>query len=284
MSVDVIIINYRSNDALKGCLAGLRKWEPEYLDQVVVVDNAGAEAPADLPVDLPGFTWLANEKNVGFAKAANLALSQTSAPYICLLNPDAIVSGPVWSGLCGWFGAHADAGVVGPRILNSDCSLQGSARAFPTLATSFFGRTSFLSRLWPDNPLTRRNVLARESLAGPLDVDWVSGACMVVRRSALEKVGLLDERFFLYWEDCDWCTRFRKAGWGVTYHPAIGPVVHHGGLSSRSARLLSLFHFHRSAVLLYWKYDRSPARLGSFLAFMGAAVRYGLLSLRVVLR
>ena len=284
MSFDVIIVNYRCYEALSGCLSGLEKWEPAKLDTVYVVDNSQVPLPDDLVRRFPGVVWLANSENVGFARAVNQVLAKATAPYVCLLNPDAVVSGPLWGPLEEWLNKNSRVGIVGPKILDADGSIQGSARAFPSLATVFFGRTSLISRLWPDNPFTRKNILSSQSLREPINVDWVSGACMIVRRSAVEDVGPMDQRFFLYWEDCDWCTRFRSAGWKVAYYPGVGPVIHHVGQAGKNARWLALYHFHRSAVLLYWKYDRTPARIGSLIALAGAILRCGVLGLKLALR
>ena len=283
MGFDIIIVNYRCYEALAACLSALER-ETEGLSRVFVVDNTGLSVPDDLAERFPEVNWLLNRRNLGFARAVNQGIAQTTAPYICLLNPDTVISGPLFGPLEEWLEDNPDVGIVGPKIQDGDGSVQGSARAFPSLATAFFGRTTLVSRLWPDNPITRQNILTDRSLHGPIDVDWVSGACMVIRRSAMEEIGPMDQRFFLYWEDCDWCTRFRSAGWRVVYHPGLGPVIHYGGQSSKNAKWMALYHFHRSAVLLYWKYDRTPARIGSLLAAVGAVLRCGLLGLRLVLR
>nr|HDN01127.1 glycosyltransferase family 2 protein [Deltaproteobacteria bacterium] len=283
MSFDVIIVNYNCYEALNSCLSGLEKWEPAKINAIYVVDNSQRPRPNDMVRRFPGVTWLANSKNVGFASAVNRALAKATAPYVCLLNPDAVIAGPLWGPLEEWLKKNTYVGILGPKILDADGSIQGSARAFPSLATVFFGRTSLISRLWPDNPFTRKNILSSPSLGEPISVDWVSGACMIVKRSAIEDVGTMDPRFFLYWEDCDWCTRFRFAGWKVIYHPGVGPVIHHVGQASKNARWLALYHFHRSAVLLYWKYDRTPARIGSLIALAGATLRFAALGLKLAL-
>jgi len=284
LSFDVIIVNYSCHEALGRCLSGLERWERSKLDTVYVVDNSQTSFPDDLVRRFPGVIWLANSENVGFARAVNQALAKATAPYVCLLNPDAEVSGPLWGPLEEWLERNSRVGIVGPRILNTDGSIQGSARTFPTLATAFFGRTALISRLFPDNPFTKTNILTSRSICEATDVDWVSGACMIVRRSAVKDVGPMDQKFFLYWEDCDWCTRFRSAGWKIVYHPGAGPVIHHVGQASKNARWLALYHFHRSAVLLYWKYDRTPARIGSLIALAGATLRCGVLGLKLALR
>ncbi len=284
MNFDVIIVNYRSHEPLTVCLASLFNQNAGEIAKVYVVDNSPESIPPDIKAAYPGVMFLENSQNLGFAKAVNQALALSHAPFVCLLNPDTVIKGPLLRHFYVFFQREMAAGIAGPLILDSNGTIQGSARAFPSLATAFFGRTSVLSRLLPNNPMTSKEILSRRNISAPIEVDWVSGACMGVRRQAIEEVGLMDERFFLYWEDCDWCTRFKRYGWGVFYLPQAGPVVHHAGLASRQARWLSNYHFHRSAWLLYKKYDTSPARFLSGIALAGAVVRWSILSLRLLWR
>jgi GT2 family glycosyltransferase len=120
-------------------------------------------------------------------------------------------------------------GIMGPMIFDEDGGVQGSARSFPTILTSLFGRNSPITKIFPNNSITRSNILTNQSDGKtPMEVDWVSGACMVVRREAMQAVGGFDERFFLYWEDTDLCKRIRDAGWKVVYFPAA-KVIHSVG-------------------------------------------------------
>ncbi len=280
MFFDIIIVSYRCNRSLVSCLSSLNRWGKDSIGQIFVVDNSESPLPPWLKERFKQIRWIENKKNIGFAGGCNRALSEAKAPWVCLLNPDTVLAGPIWSQFQQWLPEKEHIGVVGPKILDVDGRLQGSARSFPGLLTAFFGRTSLISRLSPGNPITRKNILTRPTDNSVKDVDWVSGACMLVNREAIRQVGPLDTGFFLYWEDCDWCTRMKMAGWRIVYHPGLGPVRHIGGVSSKRARLKSLYHFHKSAVKLYWKYDRSPLRLGSLLALVGAAARFGLLLVR----
>ncbi|MFP4347730.1 MAG: glycosyltransferase family 2 protein, partial [Desulfococcaceae bacterium] len=151
-----------------------------------------------------------------------------------------------------------------------DGGIQNSARSFPTPWTTFFGRSSWLSRRFPNNPITRRNLVNKRSDGNsPMEVDWVSGACMVVRRKAIEAVGPMDERFFMYWEDADWCRRMWDHGWRVVYYPKAC-IYHYGGKSSDQNRYRSAVEFHKSAYRLYSKYATSS--LGKPFALIGLAV------------
>ncbi len=282
MKFDVIIVNYCSHQPLKQSLSSLLRYNEPNLSKVYVIDNSPDGVPKSIKTAFPTVIFQENFKNLGFAKGVNQALNLSKAPYICLLNPDTEIKGPLLQQFHSFFQKHPRAGVVGPLILESDGSVQGSARSFPRIATAFFGRTTLLSRLLPNNPISKKEVIKDFHGKEPIKVDWVSGACMGIRSEAVKDVGLLDERFFLYWEDCDWCTRFRQKGWDVFYLPTAGPVVHHTGLASKHAKWLSNYHFHRSAWLLYNKYDTSPGKIMSMIALAGAFLRFSMVSLKLM--
>ncbi len=281
----MVIVGFRNSRTLRECLASIIEHEKGETASITVVENGGIPLPSQLKEDFPDVFWIENRKNAGFAAGCNQGMSRGRAPFICLLNPDAVISAPMFSRAAAFFEAEGDIAVTGPLILDRDGSVQGSARAFPSILTSFFGRSALLSRLFPSNRMTRANVLNldKDSLSEPSRPDWVSGACMLVRRKAVEETGGLDEGFFIYWEDADWCRRFRQAGWEVAYHPGLGPVRHECGASSSQKALFAAFHFHRSAVRLYWKYDTSPLKLMSAIVLAGASARFLLLSLVIIL-
>ncbi len=276
---DVIIVNYHAYLGLQVALESVYQWDSGLVEKVIVVDNECSTTMLDqVRGRFPNATFLPQSKNIGFSKAVNLALDQVGSEFVMLLNPDAHLKGPIFAGALAIFREHHDAAVLGPRVLDADGKVQGSARWHPTPLTALFGRTGPLTRLFPKSRYVRRDVV----LDAPQDelrrVDWVSGACMLVRMSAVKDVGPLDERFFLYWEDCDWCRRFRDCGWRIYYAPVLGDVIHECGQSSKRRPLRSLYHFHRSAFLLYLKYDDSPFKLGSALVFMGSMIRFLVMS------
>jgi GT2 family glycosyltransferase len=169
------------------------------------------------------------------------------------LNPDAVVSGPVIDVLERLLTDHADVGIVGPRITNTDGSVQASARRFPGPSTAIAGRSTWLTKHFPDNWLSRRNLPARDAHEA-VDVDWVAGSCLMTRRDVFDRLGGLDEAFFLYWEDADFCTRARQAGWRCVYLPTV-EVQHAGGRSARIDPAPAIRAFHASAFRLYWKHS-----------------------------
>jgi GT2 family glycosyltransferase len=192
----------------------------------------------------------------------NLAAARARAPYLLLLNPDTVVEGPVVHVLEAWMAAHADVGVTGARVLDADGTLQESARRFPDLTTWFGGRSTWLTSRFPDNFLTKRNLVAGTAVAAgqPVDVDWVSGACLMTRRDVFDRVGGFDEGFFLYWEDADYCARVADAGFRRVYVPTVA-VRHAAGRSASHDPAPAIRAFHRSAYRLYWKRASALGRL-----------------------
>jgi len=270
--VAVVIVNYQSYDELDACLASLD--QVCGVVSVVVVDHASDREAADnLSRKFPRIRLLRVAANEGFAVGINNGARVTESPFLLFLNPDCVLEPDACCRLADWMDEHPDVGVAGPRIRNADGTVQPSARRFPGLTTAIAGRSSWLTRVLPRNPMSRWNLPTRDaSLALAVEVDWVSGACMLVRREAFDAVGGMDEGFFLYWEDADFCRRLQHAGWRTMYVPTAG-AVHVGGRSSRHAVDASLEAFHRSAFRLYWKHTGLGGRLLAPLVFAGLRVR-----------
>jgi GT2 family glycosyltransferase len=197
-------------------------------------------------------TLVANAANVGFGRAVNQALARAGAPFVLIMNPDCRLEPGALTALEAELRREPQCAIAGPRILDPDGSVQGSARGDPDMFTGFFGRSAALRRLMPWLPASRRNVVDVRVPAGApsLAVDWLSGACLLARREAIVAEGGFDERYFLYWEDADLCRRLRTRGYEVRYVPGA-TAVHHVGLSSRTARAPSVRAFHDSAYLYY---------------------------------
>ncbi|MEN6320678.1 MAG: glycosyltransferase family 2 protein [Syntrophaceae bacterium] len=253
-SFDIILVNYNSTDHLLNCLSSIY-WSLGNLSvKIFVEDNASTDGVDRITKLFPEVQLTENTVNLGFAKAVNQALLKGCSPYVILLNPDTIISDNFFEPTAEFMEQNSDVGILGPKILDPDGSVQGSARSFPTPLTAIFGRTSLLTRLFPNNPISRQNILtAGFDNQSIVPVDWVSGAGMIVRRKALDAVGLMDEQFFMYWEDADWCKRMWEAKWKVIYFPVIS-LTHHVGTSSKKRFSRSAFEFHRSAFNLYRKH------------------------------
>ncbi len=253
---DIIIVNYNSTDYLLKCLATVIDSLGEFPASIYVQDNHSQDCPERISSRFPEVRVELNPENLGFAAAVNQAIRLGTSPYVILLNPDSLMEPGFFEAVAPYLERHPSVGIVGPKILDGDGSIQGSARSFPTPLTAFFGRKSLFTRLFPENRITNANVLTnRCDGVTPMEVDWVSGACMIVRREAIEQVGMFDERFFMYWEDADWCRRMWDGGWKVVYFP-LSRVIHYVGVSSNQLMLRSLFEFHKSVYLLFDKYNR----------------------------
>jgi len=251
-SVAAVIVNYNAGTALTEAVASLAR-DPDVAWEAVVVDNASSDGSADaLEAVAPWVRLLRNRENVGFGRASNQGVASTRAPLVLFINPDCTLAPGSAGVLSRELHAHPDCAVAGPKILDPDGGVQGSARGDPDMLTGLFGRTSMLRRVLPGTSASRRNVVDADAgdAAPSLVVDWLSGACMLARRSALERVGGFDERYFLYWEDADLCRRLRKAGMHVRYVPGA-EAVHQVGRSSSTARAASIRAFHRGAYLYY---------------------------------
>ncbi|PIP27129.1 MAG: hypothetical protein COX30_03625 [Candidatus Moranbacteria bacterium CG23_combo_of_CG06-09_8_20_14_all_39_10] len=274
ISIDTIIINYNSTDCLLKCLESLYKDLGNIPGKVFIQDNASTDNVDRVLDNFPRAVLNKNITNLGFSAAVNQALKQSKAPYVVLLNPDSFIMEGFFEAVLAHFIENPSIGILGPKILDSDGKVQGSARSFPTPLTAFFGRKSLFTRLFPNNPVTTSNVLTMQSDGvTPMEVDWVSGACMVVNRKAVEAVGYLDERFFIYWEDADWCRRMSQEGWEVVYFPRAC-VVHFVGVSSDQLLVRSLFEFHKSVYLLFEKYSRPSSWIMKAMIISGLYFRF----------
>jgi hypothetical protein len=279
-TVSVLIVNYHSYEELTGCLDAVLSG-PNQRDLEVLVTDQESD-PTRLETIRKRFSrvvLLPSPRNSGFAGGVNQAAARATGRYLLLLNPDCVVGPDLIPTLVEWLEAHSETAVAGPRLFNADGSLQPSARRFPDLTTGLGGRLSWLTRVAPGNWLSRRNLEWSRS-TGVIDVDWVSGACLMVRRSAYDAVGGMDERFFLYWEDADLCRRLLTAGHKTAYVPLVS-AMHKGARASRHAAARSLVAFHRSAFRYYWKHGGLVAR--AFAPVVQAAL-LGRLALRLVTR
>jgi N-acetylglucosaminyl-diphospho-decaprenol L-rhamnosyltransferase len=267
MKFSVIIVNYASWPLTLRCIESLR--QTHYRDfEIVVVDNDSGEPP-----ELPSWVRLIrNKENIGFARAHNRGIAASSGDPIVLINPDTVVERYFFGLLEGFASSNPRVGITGPRILDSEGKLQLSARREISALSGFLGRTSLLTRLFPKSSLVKSQFSAVTEGVDPTSVDWVSGACMVIRRDTLREIGPLDERFFMYFEDADLCRRARAAGWLVYYLPQV-QIVHQTGASSHS-KPKAIWLLHKSAFLYHRKHGaHGPLDLYSAIVLAGLAVR-----------
>lgn len=258
--IDVLLVNYNSTQFLRQCLISLSGQDSAGLMRLLVRDNASRDR-AEAVRGMPGVELVQGKENIGFGRGINSLARLGQAPYLLLLNPDCILQADFCDLSLAYMEANPKVGALGPLILDPNGKVQGSARKFPSVLTGLFGRSSLLSRLLPGNPATRREVLTDAATSQePMPCDWVSGACLLVRREAFEQVGGMDEDYFLFWEDADLCARLKRKGWQVVYYP-VPTVVHQVGGSRRSNMIRSIWHFHRSALLWLTKHGTKAQRV-----------------------
>ncbi len=269
MDLSVVIVNWNTRDLLRACLqsvfAGLGGLEAE----VFVVDNASADdSTAMIRRDFPEVRLIQSPENRGFSAGNNLALRRVSGRYVLLLNTDTIVHGSVIPDCVAWLDRNPRVGVMGPRLLNSDGSVQPSCSAFPSLRSltmQLIGITRIAR--WDSYRMTGWDRSEERS------VDVISGAAMFVRGKAMAEIGLLDESFYFYGEETDWCLRFRMKGWGLKFVP-IPEITHFGGGSVRRLD-------HRRDVMLTEGTTRLQLKHGSRAA---AVVCFTILALHNITR
>ena len=238
--LSVVVINWNTRRLLERCLESLFASAADIKDlEVLVVDNGSSDGSAEMVASrFPLAALLANAENMGFARANNLAMSRAAGDYILILNPDTEVVGTAVPEMLRFADDHPDVAVVGPQLLNPDGTIQSSRRRFPSAATAFLEST-VLQRWLPHHPALQRFYMLDRDDWHTQEVDWVVGAALLVRRAAVLQVGTMDEGYFMYSEELDWCRRFAGAGWKVVYHPAAR-VIHHGGQGSDQ----DVFHRH----------------------------------------
>jgi len=256
--LSVVIISWNVRELLRRCLdsiqESLKGEKGKGLSiETIVFDNGSADGSADMMRGyLPWVHLMESEVNLGFTKGNNLAIGQSEGRYILLLNPDTEVVGDALGTMVAYMVSHPRVGALGPQLLNPDGTTQSSRRRFPTLATAFLESTVLQSRFQGSKILKRYYLLDRpDDEIQP--VDWVVGAALLIRRQALHQVGPLDEEFFMYSEELDWCYRLKAQGWEVVYLPTA-QVVHQEGRSSEQVLPARHIHFQRSKVLFFKRY------------------------------
>ena len=256
----VSIVNWNTRDELRDCLGSVVAQDGLAGLEVIVVDNASTDGSIDmLREDFAGrVALIANSTNRGFGAAHNQAIELSSGRYVLILNPDSrILHGDVLKRMVAYMDANPDTGVLGPRILNPDGSLQFSARRFPPMFAGIF-RHTILGKLFPNNRFVRGYLMTDNPHDRTMDVDWLSGSALMVRRETLDQIGVFDERFFMYCEDVDLCKRAKGANWRVVYYPEV-EVSHRIGAASDKNPIEMIKQHHRSMLLYFLKHNsRSP--------------------------
>lgn len=258
MDVSIVIVSYNGRDFLRRCLASVYEHTRDIDFEVVVVDNASQDGtPEMVAAAFPQVTLLRRATNAGFARGVNEGIRAARGETFFLLNPDAELIDNVLPAMLAYLREHPDVGILAPKLLDAGGTLQLSCRAFPGFSTALFNRYSLLTRLFRKNPASRRYLMTDFDHSSVADVDWASGACWLLSRSAYERIGTLDEGYFWSIEDVDYCQRAQRAGLRVVYFPQVA-VRHHIGGSAGTLRNRTIIERHRGM----WRYYRAYLRPG----------------------
>ncbi|MCL5283199.1 MAG: glycosyltransferase family 2 protein [Armatimonadetes bacterium] len=281
MDLSVVVLNWNAGEDLRRCLQSLTPLPSEIEMEVLVVDNASSDSSrAMVANEFPGARLIVNKTNLGFCAGNNAALPYVMGRWVLFLNPDTVVHLGALAAMVQYGDAHSEVGIIGPKLLNPDGSLQYSCRQFPDLAAGFFRKTP-LGRLYPKNRYAANYIMSDWDHCSTREVDWLSGAAMITRKSLLDEIGAFDEDYYMFCEDVDLCYRAWKSGWKVVYLPEA-VITHRIGRSTDQVPVRSTYLFHRSMYLFYRKHYRSKIPIavrpiilpGIVLRAVGQIVRY----------
>lgn len=252
--VSIVIVNWKTPRLLAQCLETIDQDRGRQQFEIWVIDNNSGDGSVKMLADrFPQVKVIANDANLGFSKACNQAIPEAKGTFILLLNPDTEVRDHAISKLADFMEANPDCGAAGPKVLNPDGTLQlACRRAFPSPTAAFY-RITYLSRIFPNHPVFSKYNLTSVNPDQQLEVDALAGACMMVRRQAIDEVGLLDEDIFMYGEDIDWCWRIKQAKWRVCYVPE-SIIYHIHGAASRLRPVGATINLHKGMEVFYRKH------------------------------
>jgi len=250
--LSIIIVNYETKNLLEQCLNSIYSENYHFSYEVSVVDNDSKDSSIEMvKKKFPQVKLIENRNNLGFAAANNQALRRSNARYLLLINPDTVVLPDSLNVMMEFMDEHPEAGIAGCKLLNPDYSLQYSCRKFSNFAT-FFLRGIHLDSIFPNNTILRKYMMFDWDHNEVREVDWVLGSCMMVRRKAIEQVGMLDENFILYFEDQDWCYRMWKHDWKVYYVPQAQMIHYYQRRSAKQFLNVSTWT-HIKSMLYFFK-------------------------------
>lgn len=255
--LSIIILNYKSRGLVKQCVKTIGLCAPALSHEIIVVDNDSGDGTGEmLAAAFPRVRFIASPANVGYAAGNNLGIRAARGRYVVIMNPDITVRPGALEAMAAFMDANPDVGILGPKLVRPDGELDPSCYRFPTYAIPAYRRTP-LGRMPAGRAAVARYLMDDYDKEDTRDVDWLLGAVLMVRREALDQVGPLDERYFLYFEDTDWCRRFWQAGWRVVYFTGAKMVHYHERLSAQGNWLVSPFRksarIHIASCIKYFR-------------------------------
>jgi len=253
-SISIVIVSFNVEKLLKECIESIYAETRDAAFDIWVVDNNSRDNSVQMVRDnFPEVHVIDNDENVGFPKANNQAVVQSQSDYVLLLNPDTIIQDRAIDKMVAFMDSDPKVGVSGCRVLNEDGSLQlACRRSIPTPKVAFY-RLSGLSRLFPNSKTMAKYNLTYLDPNEPNEVDAVSGAFLLIRKDVVDAIGVLDENFFIYGEDMDWCIRAKHAGWKVMYYPDAR-ILHYKGIGCSTNSRKTSYEFYRAMYLFHKKH------------------------------
>lgn len=243
MELSIVILVYKNHGLLRQCLKGLRLLRLDFPYEVIVVNNGPADNDCGEMVrsQFPETKFIQAEKNLGYGAGNNLGLKRATGRYVMIINPDILILTNELGRMIRYLDEHQEIGILGPKLINPDGSMQYSCYHFPTFMMPFYRRT-FLGRLpWLKKKVNHYSMADWDHQTNQ-PVDWLLGGCLMIRKSTMDKVGLMDERFFMYFDDVDYCRRFWEAGFQVVYFAEAEVIHYHQRTSAESWWILGLFN------------------------------------------
>lgn len=241
INLSIVIVNWNTREILRECLESVFESPGGRAAQVIVIDNASDDGSAEMVAErFPQVLLLRNTENRGFAAANNQGFEQATGRHVLLLNSDTLVHGDVLAASVAWLDAHPDVAAMGCRVLNPDGTMQRTCSMYPSVLNQALMASGLWKLSWPR--FLGRYQMSHWQRDSERDVEVISGCYLLVRREVIDSVGMLDESFFFFGEETDWCRRMRDAGWRLVFSP-VGEITHYGSVSARKLN-------HRRDVML----------------------------------
>lgn len=284
MDVSIVIVSWNTKNLLRDCLKTVYEHAGGVDYEAIVVDNNSSDGSADMVrCEFPQVTIISNDTNRGYAAAANQGIGLAEGRYVLILNSDVFVCDNAIARLVEYADAHREAAVIGPQVWEDENTIQPTCFSYPNLLNLFL-RLSGLARLFKNNHFFGREMMLWWRRDTERQVDVVSGMFMLVRREAIRQVGMMDESYFLYYEETDWCRRFSKAGWKMLFWPGAKVIHPGGGSHSSNQMVLRAYVQNRKSLLIFLKEHRGFASwvLARLMLAVDSAVRYCIWAARVL--
>lgn len=275
MDLSILIVNYNTRELTLDALRSVYRSQTNYTFEVILIDNHSTDGSVEaIKEEFPQVKIIENQENVGFAKANNQGIRRAAGRYILLLNSDTIIQPDTLEIMLRFMDQHPNIGASGCKVVLPDGSLDKACRrGFPTPSASFYYAFG-LAKLFPHVPKFNQYQLSYLDPDDDYPVDCLVGAFMLVRREVIDHVGMLDEDFFMYGEDVDWCYRIKKAGWEIYYYPKTS-IIHYKGAGKKRKSRKVVYEFHRAMILFHRKhYQKSYSWLVNGLVYAGVGLKF----------